>query len=102
MGEIIHLSEFRSDDAPRCTELSLASEIDCQRVTAIRDQIEHMLETMTRKEDLPLTIAMSAGRFAAMRMFQLQGRAETLAFVDQCITTAELCDDIARHLKDDV
>ena len=101
MGEIIHLSEFRSDDAPRCTELSLASEIDCQRVTAIRDQIEHMLETMTRKEDLPLTIAMSAGRFAAMRMFQLQGRAETLAFVDQCITTAELCDDIARHLDED-
>ena len=101
MGEIIHLNKFRTDNAPRCTEFSLASEIDCQRITAIRDQIESMLETMTREEDLPLTIAMSAGRFAAMRMFQLQGRAETLAFVDQCITTAELCDDIARHLDED-
>jgi hypothetical protein len=48
-----------------------------------------------------LTVAMSAGRFAAMRMFQLQGRVETLAFIDQCITTAELCDDIVRQLDED-
>ena len=101
MGEIIHLSEFRSHAAPICPELSLTSEINCQRITAIRDHIEQMLEAMTREEDLPLTVAMSAGRFAAMRMFQLQGRAETLAFIDQCITTAELCDDIARHLDED-
>ena len=102
MGEIIQLSEFRPDDTPQCAELSIASEIDSHRIIFIRDQIENMLETMTREEDLPLTIAMSAGRFAAMRMFQLQGRAETLAFVDQCITTAELCDDIARHLDEDI
>ena len=101
MGEIIHLSEFRSQATPLCTETSLASEIDSQRITAIRDDVEHILDTMTRKEDLPLTVAMSAGRFAAMRMFQLQGRAETLSFIDQCITTAELCDDIVRHLDED-
>ena len=101
MGEIIHLSEFRSHVAPPCTELSSDSKMDNQRITAIRDQVEHLLDTMTREEDLPLTVAMSAGRFAAMRMFQLQGRAETLAFIDQCITTAELCDDIVRHLDED-
>ena len=101
MGDVVHLSEFRPDGAPRCAELSHASEINSQRITAIRDQIENMLETITRDEDLPLAIAMSAGRFAAMRMFQLQGRAATLAFVDQCITTAELCDDVARHLDED-
>ena len=101
MGEIIHLSEFRSQAAPLCTKTSPASEIDSQRITAIRDDVEHLLDTMTREEDLPLTVAMSAGRFAAMRMFQLQGRAETLAFIDQCITTAELCDDIVRHLDED-
>ena len=72
-----------------------------RRIEAVRDHIEHMLEQMTRTEDLPLTVAMSAGRFAAMRMFQLQGRAETLAFIDQCITTAELCDDIVRQLDED-
>ena len=101
MGEIIHLSEFRSQSAPLCTETPLPSEINSQRITAIRDNVEHILDTMTREEDLPLTVAMSAGRFAAMRMFQLQGRAETLAFIDQCITTAELCDDIVRHLDED-
>ena len=77
----------------------------CQRLTHNASKhcvtIEHTLEDITRKEDLPLTVAMSAGRFAAMRMFQLQGRAETLAFIDQCITTAELCEDIVRHLDED-
>ena len=101
MGEIINMNEFRSHaDAP-CTELFLLSETDTRRIEAVRDRIEHELENIARNEGLPLTVAMSAGRFAAMRMFQLQGRAETLAFIDQCITTAEICDDIARHLNED-
>ena len=101
MGEIINLSEFRPHAKAPCTELFLVSKNDTRRIEAVRDQIEHTLEDITQREDLPLTVAMSAGRFAAMRMFQLQGRAETLAFIDQCITTAELCDDIARHLDED-
>ena len=101
MGELINLNEFRPDAEAPCAELFLVSETDTRRIKAVRDLIEHTLEDITRKEDLPLTVAMSAGRFAAMRMFQLQGRAETLAFIDQCITTAELCDDIVRHLDED-
>ena len=101
MGEIINLNEFRPHAAAHCAEFSLISETDTKRIKAVRDHIEHTLEEITRKEDLPLTVAMSAGRFAAMRMFQLQGRVETLAFIDQCITTAELCDDIVRQLDED-
>ena len=101
MGEIINLNEFRSHVAVPCAELSSVSETDIKRFEAVRDNIEHTLEYITREEDLPLTVAMSAGRFAAMRMFQLQGRAETLAFIDQCITTAELCDDLVRQLDED-
>ena len=101
MGEIINMSEFRHIAQAPCAELFLASETDSRRIEAVRDNIEHTLEDITRKEDLPLTVAMSAGRFAAMRLFQLQGRAETLAFIDQCITTAELCEDIVRHLDED-
>ena len=101
MGEIINMNKFRPHAEETHTELFLVSEIDTQRIEAVRDQIERTLEDITRREDLPLTVAMSAGRFAAMRMFQLQGRAETLAFIDQCITTAELCDDIVRHLDED-
>ena len=101
MAEIIYLSEFQPHVTASCPELSLVSDDNTRRVEVVRDHIEHMLEDITRKENLPLTVAMSAGRFAAMRMFQLQGRAETLAFLDQCITTAELCDDIVRHLDED-
>ena len=101
MGEVINLSEFQPHTEAPCTELFLVSENDTRRIEAVRDQIEHTLEDITHREDLPLTVAMSAGRFAAMRMFQLQGRAETLAFIDQCITTAELCEDIASHLDED-
>ncbi len=101
MGEIINMSEFRLHSEEPSPELYLKSASDTQRIEAIRDQIEQMLEHFARTEDLPLTVAMSAGRYAAMRMFQLQGRAETMAFIEQCITTAELCDDIARQLDDD-
>jgi len=101
MGEIINLNQFRPHVAAPCAELSLVSAPDIKRIEAVRDQIEYTLEDITREEDLPLTVAMSAGRFAAMRMFQLQGRAETLAFIDQCITTAELCDDLVRQLDED-
>jgi len=56
---------------------------------------------VARAENMPLTVAMAAGRYAAMRMFQLQGRAETMAFMDQCVVTAELCDDLMQHLDED-
>ena len=102
MGDIINLSEFRPYAAAPCAESSFKSDYDKQRIETVRDYIENMLEAVTQKEDLPLTVAMSAGRFAAMRMFQLQGRAETLAFIDQCITTAELCADLVRQLDEDV
>ena len=101
MGDIINLSGFRPHAAAPCAESTFESEYDKRRIETLRDHIEVMLEEITNKEDLPLTVAMSAGRFAAMRMFQLQGRAETLAFIDQCITTAELCDDLVRHLDED-
>ena len=101
MGDIINLSGFRPHAASHCAELTFESDYDKRRIETVRDHIENTLEIITQKEDLPLTVAMSAGRFAAMRMFQLQGRAETLAFIDQCITTAELCDDLARQLDED-
>ena len=101
MGDIINLCELRPHAASPSAELTFECDYDNRRIVTVRDDIENMLEDITQKEDLPLTVAMSAGRFAAMRMFQLQGRAETLAFIDQCITTAELCDDLVRQLDED-
>ena len=102
MGDIINLREFRPHVAATCAESTFESDYDKRRIETVRDHIENILEDITQKEDLPLTVAMSAGRFAAMRMFQLQGRAETLGFIDQCISTAELCDDLVRQLDEDV
>jgi hypothetical protein len=101
MGDIINFAEFKPHGTLQCAEIDFESSYDKQRLETVRDNIELVLEDISQKEDLPLTVAMSAGRFAAMRMFQLQGRAETLAFIDQCITTAELCDDLARQLDED-
>ena len=64
MGEIININEFRPHAEAPSAEFSKVSETDTQRVEALRDQIENMLEDITRNEDLPLTVAMSAGRFA--------------------------------------
>ena len=101
MGDIINLADFQPHGTLPCAEINFESSYDKHRLETVRDNIELVLENISQKEDLPLTVAMSAGRFAAMRMFQLQGRAETLAFIDQCITTAELCDDLVRQLDED-
>ena len=79
----------------------LLSKNDVQNVEQIRDSIETALEKVATAENMPLTVAMAAGRYAAMRMFQLQGRAETMAFMDQCVITAELCEDLMQHFDED-
>ncbi len=45
---------------------------------------------------------MAAGRFAAMQLFRKHGRTQTLAFFDDCIQTAEICDDILAQLEDEL
>ena len=100
MGDIIHLSSYRCNTVIHAAEPAPTS-FDKQKVEAVRDHIESQLESMASQENMPLTVAMAAGRYAAMRLFQLQGRAETMAFIDQCIMTAELWDDFSRQLDED-
>ena len=101
MGKIIHLRNHRANLSANTAGQTKLSEKDAVKIEQIRDSIEIALEDVATQENMPLTVAMAAGRYAAMRMFQLQGRAETMAFMDQCITTAELCDDLSRHLDED-
>ena len=102
MGEIIQFNKHRADTKALTNDVIELSKKDVHKVEQIRDSIETALEKVATSENMPLTVAMAAGRYAAMRMFQLQGRAETMAFMDQCIVTAELCDDLMQHLDDDV
>ena len=101
MGEIIQLNKHRADPKTTTNDAIELSKKDVHKVERIRDSIEMALEKVAISENMPLTVAMAAGRYAAMRMFQLQGRAETMAFMDQCVITAELCDDLMQHLDED-
>ena len=101
MGEIIQFNKHRADQKGVTNDAIELSKKDVYKVEQIRDSIETALEKVETLENMPLTVAMAAGRYAAMRMFQLQGRAETMAFMDQCVVTAELCDDLMQHLDED-
>ena len=101
MGQIIHFNQYRADPEAVTNDVMELSKTDVHKVERIRDSIETALEKVATSENMPLTVAMAAGRYAAMRMFQLQGRAETMAFMDQCVVTAELCDDLMQHLDED-
>ena len=101
MGEIIQLNQYRAEPKTVTNVVTELSKKDVHKVEQIRDSIETALEKVATSEKMPLTVAMAAGRYAAMRMFQLQGRAETMAFMDQCVVTAELCDDLMQQLDED-
>ena len=101
MGEIIQFNQHRAESKILNNDVIVLSKKDVRKVEQIRDSIETALEKVATSENMPLTVAMAAGRYAAMRMFQLQGRAETMAFMDQCVVTAELCDDLMQQLDED-
>ena len=101
MGEIIQFNQRHAEPKIVSNDVLALSKKDVDKVEHIRDSIEKALEELAEAENMPLTVAMAAGRYAAMRMFQLQGRAETMAFMDQCIVTAELCDDLMKQLDED-
>ena len=65
-------------------------------------EIDNMLEDKARHRHMPDAVAMAAGHYAAMRLFQNYGRAKTLAFFEDCIQTAEICDEILSQLDDEL
>ena len=101
MGEIIQFNKHRADPKGVTNDVIELSKKDVNRVEQIRDSIETALEKVATSENMPLTVAMAAGRYAAMRMFQIQGRAETMDFMNQCVVTAELCEDLMQQFDED-
>ena len=101
MGEIIQFNKHRADLKGVTNDSIELSKKDVYKVEQIRDSIETALEKVAASENMPLTVAMAAGRYAAMRMFQIQGRAETMDFMNQCVVTAELCDDLIQQFDED-
>ena len=75
--------------------------MDAQAFEKLNLEIDNMLEDKARDRAMPDAVAMAAGRYAAMRLFQNYGRAQTLAFFEDCIQTAEICDEILAQLDDE-
>ena len=96
MSNIIELSEYRnfSIEKNHDQNIDLNSE-QIKKLENLRDGIEKLLNTATAIHGEPLGVGLAAGRYAAMKLYQMHGRAETMAFFDSCIQTVEISEDIS-------
>ena len=58
-----------------------------KKLIRIRDEIEDYLRNMSKVEGDELAIALSAGRYASMKLAQLTGEKNTKNFINECIKT---------------
>jgi len=99
MDKVIDLENYRNRvlaaaqdcAAEACQELS--SE-EVARLEALRDGLESLLDAVTARHCDPEAVAFAAGRYAAMRIYRLHGRAEAMDFFNRCIATVEIADDL--------
>ena len=99
MDKVIDLENYRqhvlaaaqdfADDARQ--ELSPE---EVARLEALRDGVESLLDAVTARHCDPEAVAFAAGRYAAMRIYRLHGRAEAMDFFNRCIATVEIADDL--------
>ena len=108
MAEIIHLQAYRASKVSRapqgrilCARDIAAPKIGADHIDSLANKIETMLDNASQNDRFAHTVALTAGRYAAMQLFQLHGRAQTLSFFEDCIQTVELCDDLLKHMDDD-
>ena len=96
MDNIVQLSEYRNFSANKDNDqnIDLTSE-QINKLEKLRDDIEKLLNTATAAYGEPLGVGLAAGRYAAMKLYQIHGRAETMAFFDSCIQTVEISEDIS-------
>ena len=90
MGKVIYLNKIEERKENRG---SLSTK-EIKRLEEIRDGIEKLLNTAVAVHREPFGVSLAAARYAAMRLYELQGRAETMAFFDSCIQTAEMSEDV--------
>ena len=103
MAEIINLQAYRArKNHPLCASDIVTPKIGVDYIDGLAEQVETMLDDAAQNDRFAHTVALTAGRYAAMQLFQLHGRAQTLSFFEDCIQTVELCDDLLRQMDDEV
>ena len=96
MSNVIKLSEFKNISRIDSHEEIINLSFDqVKKLENLRDGIEKLLNTATAIHGEPLGVGLAAGRYAAMKLYQMHGRAETMAFFNSCIETVEIAEDIS-------
>ena len=97
MGSVIYLNERNENLSTEREVISSDEMTEQKRLESIRDGVESMLTLISGIRKDPEAVALSSARFGVMRMCQLYGRAETMAFVGRCLDTVEMADDVLNY-----
>ena len=96
MNNVIKLSEFKNVSRNHSRDENNDLSFDqVKKLENLRDGIEKLLNTATAVHGEPLGVGLAAGRYAAMKLYQMHGRSETMAFFNSCIETVEIAEDIS-------
>ena len=96
MDNVIKLSKYKNDLNKKNNDQDYdLTSVQIKKLENLRDGIEKLLNTATAVHGEPLGVGLAAGRYAAMKLYQMHGRAETMAFFDSCIQTVEISEDIS-------
>ena len=95
MSKIIDLQAYRIRQENAVSGVCQNNpQIGVEYIDELAEKVEGMLDDAAQNDRFAHTVALTAGRYAAMQLFQLHGRAQTLSFFEDCIQTVELCDDL--------
>ena len=97
MNNVIELSKFKKNINNVDNQNTDLNSDQIKKLEQLRDGIEKLLNTATAVYGEPLGVGLAAGRYAAMKLYQMHGRAETMAFFDSCIQTVEISEDITAN-----
>ena len=96
MNNVIKLNKFKNLSKSVSHDENIDLSFDqVKKLENLRDGIEKLLNTATAVHGEPLGVGLAAGRYAAMKLYQMHGRAETMAFFNSCIETVEIAEDIS-------
>jgi len=102
MSKIIDLQAYRIRQENAVSGVCQNNpQIGVEYIDELAEKVEGMLDDATQNDRFTHTVALTAGRYAAMQLFQLHGRAQTLSFFEDCIQTVELCDDLLIQIDED-
>tara|TARA_B100000575_G_scaffold145356_1_gene116043 strand:- start:753 stop:1046 length:294 start_codon:yes stop_codon:yes gene_type:complete len=96
MGEVIYLPTNKKNADLHSYDYPCLTKEEVQRLETIRDNIEKLLNIVSVIRNDPEAVALAAGRYGLMRMYQIQGRAAVMAFANRCIETAEIAEDLQK------